>query len=88
MHALLGGSLTHLDAHQTAHLTSREYFPSVISKPFAQGLREACDFAILACLTAAAASWFRGSKFVHDAEHVLPAVESLDGELAMASDGD
>jgi MFS family permease len=88
MHALLGGSLTHLDAHQTAHLTSREYFPSVISKPFAQGLREAFDFAILACLTAAAASWFRGSKFVHEAEHVLPAVESLDGELAMASDGD
>jgi MFS family permease len=88
MHALLGGSLAHLDAHQVAHLTSREYFPSVISKPFAQGLREAFDFAILVCLTAAAASWFRGSKFVHDAEHVRPAVESLDGELAMASDGD
>jgi MFS family permease len=88
MHALLGSSLSQLDAHQVAHLTSREYFPSVISKPFAQGLREAFDFAILACLTAAAASWFRGSKFVHDAEHVRPAVESLDGELAMASDGD
>ena len=88
MHALLGGTLTQLDPHQAAHLTSRRYFPSVISKPFAQGLREAFDFAILACLTAAAASWFRGSKFVHDAEPVRPAVESLDGELAMASDGD
>jgi MFS family permease len=88
MHALLGDSLSQLNAQQAAHLTSREYFPSVIAKPFAQGLRLAFDFAILACLTAAAASWFRGSKFVHDAEHVRPAVESLDGELAMASDRD
>ncbi|MDX6520490.1 MAG: hypothetical protein QOF08_1095 [Gaiellales bacterium] len=88
MHALLGDSLSQLNAHQAAHLTGRAYFPSVIAKPFAQGLRLAFDFAILACLTAAAASWFRGSKFVHDAEHTRPAVESLDGELAMASDRD
>jgi MFS family permease len=88
MHALLGDSLSQLNAQQAAHLTSREYFPSVIAKPFAQGLRLAFDFAILACLTAAAASWFRGSKFVHDAEHIRPAVESVEGELAMASDRD
>ncbi|MDX6550166.1 MAG: hypothetical protein QOJ31_850 [Gaiellales bacterium] len=88
MHALLGDSLSQLNAHQAAHLTGRAYFPSVIAKPFAQGLRLAFDFAILACLTAAAASWFRGSKFVHDAEHIRPAVESVEGELAMASDRD
>jgi MFS family permease len=88
MHELLGGSLHHIAPAAAAHLTSRQYFPMLISKPFAEGLRQAFDFAIAACLVAAAASWFRGRKFVHDAEPSRPAVESLDGELAMASDGD
>ena len=88
MHQLLGSSINHLSAHQAAYLTSRQYFPQLIARPFEQGLSEAFDFAIFACLTAAAASWFRGGKYVHDGEHVLPVVESGDGELAMASDGD
>jgi MFS family permease len=88
MHQLLGGSIDHLSAHQAAYLTSRQYFPQLIAKPFQQGLSEAFDFAIAACLTAAAASWFRGGKYVHGGEHVRPVVESGDGELAMASDGD
>ena len=88
MHQLLGSSINHLSAHQAAYLTSRQYFPQLIAKPFEQGLSEAFDFAIVACLTAAAASWFRGGKYVHGGEHVRPVVESGDGELAMASDGD
>jgi MFS family permease len=88
MHQLLGSSINHLSAHQAAYLTSRQYFPQLIAKPFEQGLSEAFDFAIFACLTAAAASWFRGGKYVHEGEHVCPVVESGDGELAMASDGD
>ena len=88
MHQLLGSSINHLSPHQAAYLTSRQYFPQLIAKPFEQGLSEAFDFAIFACLTAAAASWFRGGKYVHDGEHVRPVVESGDGELAMASDGD
>jgi MFS family permease len=88
MHQLLGSSINHLSAHQAAYLTSRQYFPQLIAKPFEQGLSEAFDFAIFACLTAAAASWFRGGKYVHGGEHVRPVVESADGELAMASDGD
>jgi MFS family permease len=88
MHQLLGSSINHLSAHQAAYLTSRQYFPQLIAKPFEQGLSEAFDFAIFACLTAAAASWFRGGKYVHEGEHVRPVVESGDGELAMASDGD
>jgi MFS family permease len=88
MHQLLGSSINHLSAHQAAYLTSRRYFPQLIAKPFEQGLSEAFDFAIAACLTAAAASWFRGGKYVHGGEHVRPVVESGDGELAMASDGD
>jgi len=88
MHQLLGSSINHLSAHQAAYLTSRQYFPQLIARPFEQGLSEAFDFAIFACLTAAAASWFRGGKYVHGGEHVRPVVESGDGELAMASDGD
>ncbi|MGZ4431423.1 MAG: MFS transporter [Gaiellales bacterium] len=88
MHELLGGSLAHISPRNAAYLTSREYFPMLISRPFAQGLREAFDFAIVACLTAAAASWFRGRKYVHGAEPARPAVESIDGEMAMAADGD
>jgi MFS family permease len=88
MHQLLGSSINHLSPHQAAYLTSRQYFPQLIAKPFEQGLCEAFDFAIFACLTAAAASWFRGGKYVHGGEHVRPVVESGDGELAMASDGD
>jgi EmrB/QacA subfamily drug resistance transporter len=88
MHQLLGSSINHLSPHQAAYLTSRQYFPQLIAKPFEQGLTEAFDFAIFACLTAAAASWFRGGKYVHGGEHVRPVIESGDGELAMASDGD
>jgi MFS family permease len=87
MHELLGGSLSTLGPQHAAHLTSREYFPQLISKPFQKGLNEAFDFAIFACLVAAAASWFRGGKYVHEGE-TMPAVESADGELAMAADGD
>ena len=86
MHELLRGSLSSLSPHHAAYLTSREYFPTLIARPFAQGLREAFDFAIAACLIAAVASWFRGGKYVHVAEH--PAVESADGELAMTAGGD
>ena len=87
MHELLGHSLTTLGPQHAAHLTSREYFPQLISKPFQQGLGEAFDFAIVACLVAAGASWFRGGKYVHGTE-TMPAVESAEGELAMAADGD
>ena len=86
MHELLRGSLSSLSPHHAAYLTSREYFPTLIARPFAQGLREAFDFAIAACLIAAVASWFRGKKYVHVADRA--AVESADGELAMAADGD
>ncbi len=66
---LLGSSvLAHLTPAQAAHLTSRGFFPGLISGPFQSGLHEAFDFAIVACLVAAAASWSRGSRFVYKAE--------------------
>ena len=63
---LLGPGILHqLPAHSAAVLTSRDFFPSVISGPFADGLTVAFGFAIAACLIAAVASMLRGGKYVY-----------------------
>jgi hypothetical protein len=82
---LLGPALHHLPPGHAAYLTGRAFFPRLISGPFAAGLREAFDFAMVACLVAAAASWMRGGRYVHDLEPPARAVpaESVDGELAL-----
>ena len=54
-----------LSKHNQAILTGHSFFPSLISKPFSHGLGEAFAFAIITCLIAAAASWFRGKKYIH-----------------------
>ena len=84
MQQLLGPVLPHLSHHQAAYLTGRSYFPALMSGPFSDGLHEAFDFAIGACLIAAGASWFRGGKYVH----VEPAIEAPEGEMVLAGDGD
>ena len=86
---LLGPSLHHLSAANATYLTGRSFFPSLIAGPFASGLDEAFDFASVACLIAAGASWMRGGRYVHDLEprHSIMA-ESLDGELALPAEGD
>jgi hypothetical protein len=48
----------------------RSFFPQLISSPFRTGLHEAFAFAIIACLVAALASWFRGS---HPPARTAPA---------------
>jgi len=60
--SLLGpsGVLARLPHAQAAYLTGRGFFPNLISAPFSSGLHEAFDFAIAACVIAAAASWLRG----------------------------
>ena len=89
MHELLGPSLQHLSNAQAAHLTGREFFPALISQSFSDGLHEAFDFAIACCLVAAAASWFRGGRYVHGMEAAESrAVEAGDGELVLADAGD
>jgi hypothetical protein len=57
--------LAQLPASQRAALTGRTFFPGLISAPFRSGLHAAFDFAILASLLAAAASWTRGSVYHH-----------------------
>jgi MFS family permease len=90
MQQLLGPVLPHISHAHAAYLTGRTFFPQLMSKPFQNGLHEAFDFAIAACLVAAAASWLRGGKYVHglDEEETLPVVESMEGEMALATDGD
>jgi MFS family permease len=62
--------LAHLSGAQQAALTGRSFFPGLIAGPFRSGLHEALDFAILASLLAAAASWSRGGRVpTHHDEH-------------------
>ncbi len=48
-----------------ATLTSKSYFPQLISAPFHHGLVVVLSFSITICLIAAFVSWLRGGKYVH-----------------------
>ncbi len=74
---LLGpsGVLLHLHPQQVAVLTGHEFFPALISGPFAQGVHYAFDFAIACSLVAAGASWLRGGKYVYRAGSIVEEVE-------------
>ncbi len=71
-HLLGAPVLAHVSASSRAVLTGRGFFPSLISGPFKNGLHEAFDFAVLACLIAAGASWLRGGKYVYREEPAKP----------------
>jgi MFS family permease len=63
---LLGPTvLNSLPAGAAATLTSRSYFPQLISASFHQGLIVVFTFSVVICLIAAVASWQRGRKFVY-----------------------
>jgi MFS family permease len=64
-HLLGASTFAHLPPATQALLSGRQFFPSLISGPFHAGLGTAFDFAIVACLVAAAASWLRGGKYVY-----------------------
>ena len=67
-------ALSQLPHSQQLALTGRSFFPSLIAKPFQSGLHAAFDFAIVASLLAAAASWTRGPE--------VSAASDLNGALA------
>jgi MFS family permease len=52
----------HLSHANAATLTSRGFFPQLITEPFRNGLHEAFVFAAAACLVAALTSWSRGGR--------------------------
>jgi MFS family permease len=59
---LLGPTLASLPADHAAFLTGRSFFPQLIAGPFADGLSAAFMFAVIACIVAAVASYFSGSR--------------------------
>jgi MFS family permease len=69
-----------------AALTGRSFFPQLISEPFKHGLSEALDFAVVACLVAAAASWLRGGRYVY-VEEDEPAPVALSVPPQPVTDG-
>jgi MFS family permease len=84
-HLVGAGVLAHLPSAAAAQLTSRSYFPSLISAPFRSGLHEAFAFAIAACLIAAVASWSRGGRYVHD-PLLHPDAEPIPVALAISQE--
>ncbi len=72
-HLVGSNVLSHLSATQRATLTGRSFFPSLIAAPFRSGLHAALDFAIVASILAAAASWTRGSS---GSDTTKPATEA------------
>jgi MFS family permease len=81
---LLGptGALQHMAPQQAAFVTGRSFFPSLISQPFAHGLRLAFDFAAGATVVAVIASAMRGKRYLHSTESVL--TELGEGAAAVA----
>src|SRR5438874_1087291 len=66
MHTLLGDKvLAALPPDKAAYVTGKTFFPQLISAPFKHGLAIAFTASLLMCLVAAAASWLRGSRYVH-----------------------
>jgi hypothetical protein len=94
MGVLLGPALHQLSAAHAAQLTSRSYFPGLIATPFHAGLEKAFDFAAVACLVAAVASWLSGGKYIHGAAEAesresVESVEAMGASLVpLEEDGD
>ncbi len=72
-HLVGAGTLAHLTAGQQAALAQHRFFPGLIAAPFQEGLHAAFDFAIVASLAAAAASWTRGGRYVYTPATEEPA---------------
>jgi MFS family permease len=67
--SILGAAfLSHLPAHSAAILSGRRFFPTLLSKPFSDGLNLAFLFGAIACVLAGIASLLRGKKYVHGTE--------------------
>ena len=78
MGTLLGPQvLNSLPAATADQLTSRSFFPQLISAPFHHGLSMVLIFSLVVCLIAAAASWVRGEKYVYEPEAKERASVSL-----------
>jgi hypothetical protein len=86
-HLIGPATLAHLPAAQQAVLLGHSFFPMLITAPFRAGLHAALDFAIVASLLAAVASWTRGKRYLHSDPQVGgAAIDPLDGAEARPLD--
>lgn len=76
LQTLLGPVLGQLPPADAARLTGRAFFPSLISGPFQHGLVLVLSFSIAASLVAAAASWLRGGRYVHEEDVIAEAARA------------
>jgi MFS family permease len=68
------GILDKLPAHNVQVLTGNQFFPTLISGPFHQGLVIVFSAAAIMSLIAAAVSLTRGKQFYYDDEEIAPAL--------------
>jgi len=78
------GVLHSLPTARVSYLTGREFFPSLISGPFASGLHLAMYFAAVVTGVAAVASLLRGGRYVHS---TLPVTEEIGEGMASVGAG-
>jgi MFS family permease len=62
-------------------ILSNSFFPQLLAAPFLDGLRIAFGVCVVLSIAAAAASWMRGPRYIHDLE-VAPAKVGSQGEPA------
>jgi MFS family permease len=87
MRVLLGPTIHQISAAHAQLLSSRGFFPALISVPFETGLRRAFDFAGGVCLVAALASWLSGERYVHQEPTAVVLGASSDAMAAPQSSG-
>jgi hypothetical protein len=85
-HLIGSGALSHLTQNQRDVIVGHRFFPGLIAAPFRAGLHAAFDFAIVASLLAAAASWTRGGRYVY-AEPPVTQGQSPAPQLETANSG-
>ena len=85
MQKLLGSaSAAHVSAAQWSVITGKKFVPNLISGPFIKGLRITLSASFVMMLIAAAASWMRGTRYVHDESGDAAASAVVTTEAATA----
>jgi MFS family permease len=69
LESLIPANVLHaLPQAQVLTITSRSFFPGIISRPFDHGLTQVFTFSILMCVIAGAVSWIQGGKYVYSGD--------------------
>lgn len=80
-------ALAQLPAATQATVLSNSFFPQLLAGPFMDGLRVAFAVCVALSIAAAAVSWLRGRRYIHDYEVGLATPESA-GTRPVAADVD